>query len=595
MEVKRGILKHFLERAAGSISPGRDLYRKLSRPQKISLLLVVGILSFALFLSFFPGTQPPYRALLIGEGPEGAARLQLLVSRLQENSIPWRERNESSGLRAIEVPDGESYQRALQLLGKEGDPSSTSSGDWPYKGGFLESPDRFKEKLLEYHRRRIEQAILWNKNIEKVTIGLPPSPGQRFVGERGSGDSAAVVLQLKSGVTALSRSETDAIRSMVSSAFNLRPEKVSLSDNAGHSYQLASGPSVPLDIQEEEDRCRSKILRVIQGYCRNAFREDEFYVGVIVSLSTQRSSVEREEVDRDKTFNMPTKSEYEETDQKPLKDDPSTGGILTESSHHFVLKREKTDERTFPTREKTRIDIPPGQVKAVSVSVLLDLEAVERVLGKTEASRRKLPGDPDDGRDELAFLPKQDREAMIQDYVKGQEDSLGSLLKAFESPSIRVMVHPFNKLEPSTISPAPLVTASAGPEPLGTIAPGLFAAWKEVLWISALALLLCFVVLELFRRLKQGRAPDLAYAVPGALDGSADWGSASRQGSAGLSPRRGRNVQGTLQDGILRSVSDISTLVRGRPDVAASVLRFWLSQDGDDGRDGRDGKGGGRS
>ena len=178
-----------------------------------------------------------------------------------------------------------------------------------------------------------------------------------------------MVLQLKIGVPMLSRSEAESIRSMVSSAFNSRAQKVSITDNAGHSYPPESAGAVPLDIQAEEDRCRTKIQEVIQGYYRNAFREDEFYVGVMVSLSSQRSSVEREEVDQEKSFSRPTRSEYLREDEKSPKDEASTGGILSPESPHKVVIQEKTEEVPFVTRAKTTIDTPPGQVKAGSASL----------------------------------------------------------------------------------------------------------------------------------------------------------------------------------------------------------------------------------
>ena len=560
---------------------------------------MLGVVVVSLLCSFFPGSQGAYRRVSSAEGQDGAARLQALVSLLQESSIPWREKTDPAGLRSIEVPDGEPYQRALHLLGKDGaDSARPTNGDWPYKSGsWIDTPNQFEARLLDYHRQRIEQAILWNKNIEKVTIGLPRSSAQHYVGgERSFGDSAAVVLQLKIGVPMLSRSEAESIRSMVSSAFNLRAQKVSISDNAGHSYPPESTGAVPLDIQAEEDRCRTKIQEVIQGYYRNAFREDEFYVGVMVSLSSQRSSVEREEVDQEKSFSRPTRSEYLREDEKSPKDEASTGGILSPESPHKVVIQEKTEEVPFVTRAKTTIDTPPGQVKAVSVNVLLDLEAVERVLGKEPARRQSTAIETQTGR---AAAPSSEREASIKGYEKRQEEALGKLLSPFKllSPvvdsSVCVMVQPFNRGEARM---GPQSFAAVGATAPGTATPTWFSpSWKEISAISALVLVFLCLLTVLMGRLRRGywagKAPDLAYALPGRADAPGEWSGINVGDSSRHALYRDRASSGSLQEGILRSVSDISTLVRKRPDVAASVLRFWLSQDGDDGKE--DGNNGG--
>jgi hypothetical protein len=541
-----------LEKVAGS-----DFYRKLSPQRRIALVLVLGVLAIATLFSLFSGSQPSSRASSSADTKDGAT--------------PPR-------------------KDAADLAGP-------LNGDWPYKSGSLiETQGQLEAKLLNYHRLRMEQAILWNKNIEKVTIGLAHSPSPSYVGERSGGNSAAVVLQLATGVTMLSRAEADSIRGMVSSAFNLKPERVSISDNGGRSYPPASGGAVPLDIQAEEDRYRTEIQGVVQGHFRPAFREDEFYVGVIVSLSTQRSSVEREEVDRDKTFTRPTRTEYLKEDERPVKDDPSTGGILSpERSHHAII-HETTEEKPFASIEKTKIDIPPGQVKAVSVNVLLDLEAVERILGKEPFRRPSLPREQGglasgstlgQGR---AVVSGMEREESIKDYEKRQEDVLGKLLSPMVASSVCVMVHPFSRTE-APVGPKAPSLAATGPAFPETGSAWLPPSWKAILGISAMALLLFSLLAVLLSHIKQswpGRGLDPAYALPGRSGGLGE-------DSARQAFRRERSSAGSLQDGILRSVSDISTLVRKRPDVAASVLRFWLSQDrgGGSDKDKDDGKNGG--
>ncbi|MBI4602114.1 MAG: hypothetical protein HY721_09155, partial [Planctomycetes bacterium] len=453
-------MKEALKRAVGGILAARDRYRKLSRLERLSVLLLGGLVASAVLLSLVPWGGSGYRVVFSSEGSPGqgggstgqdggntgASRLQRVVSLLAEGSVPWRERRIPGGARAIEVPEGAEHERALRILERESIPVSVLAGiDWPEKSSIFEPPERFEARLREMNRRKIENAILWNDKVRTATLVASSPSTKAFASRADPGESASVSLSLKPGAAALTRGEADAIRDMVRCAFNLRPERIAITDNLGNRYEAALAGSAPVWVEEKEERSRKLIQEVIERhYYSKAFAPEELSVAVLVALSPQRSTVEKREADREKTFSLEVSSALERGGELV------SGGVMSPSDRPVAV-RESVQSVPFESYEKTTIDIPAGELKGASVTVHVALAAVERV----EAARGA------EAASGAAVLPAGDREALVEAFEKREEEELRSFLSVLGNVKASVVVHPFVR----QASEAPALAA-------GTDAPG---------------------------------------------------------------------------------------------------------------------------
>jgi hypothetical protein len=535
-------LKELLKRVAGGIHSGAERYRKLSGAERIAYAVVAAVAVVAVFWLAGMGEAPDDR----GAGDDG-------------------------------VEPG--HRRAAAGVETVGADRATAEGsEWTNGGSILETPDRLDARLREFNRRKIEQAILYIPDVQSATIALSHARRSVLSRSRDDGDSAAVVLCLRRGVEALHTRETDGIREMVRGAFGIRSERISINDNRGNHYEALSEKDAEAEastfhVQEKEDRWRTLIKEDIQQMYSRVFAPRDFYVGVIVSLSPQRSSIEKKEMDREKSFKLETKNEFERGA------DATSGGILSAADGPISV-RESSTSVPCESYEKTLTDIPPGELKGVSVVVHLDLDAVERV----EAARREIPGTRSGTDSSLAVIAPSDREALIKGYVARQEESLRSFLKVLGNTSVTVMVHPFVKPQPEATQVAAQRLGALEPAPIGS---DVFA-WLERSWRSIAAwLAIAFSAVVLFKALRRRRA----------VAGADEWANLSAGASGGAAAAAFREAAETEWQarrpqrfpdrlGVLRSVDDSGASVREHPEVAASVLRLWLAQEPEDAKEG---------
>ncbi len=554
-------MKKVVKRAAGSLRAARELYRKLGRIERLSLILAAVIVGLAVaVLTGLEGTAS-YRQVVIGDDAENGMDLQRQASRLQEAGIDWREARTSTGARALEVPES-AHAKALRALDLETPRRSLDAGSEPLdRGSFLETPDRLEARLRDANRKKIEQAILWNGNIRTATIALSSSRRASILAQsRDVGDSAAVALFLRPGVPSLRRQEADGIREMVRCAFGIRLERISISDNLFNRYEVAKASDGSGLILEKEDHLRSLLKEEIQRLYGKLFEDHEFYVGLMVSLSPQSSSIEKKAVQRHNSFLLETKS----TVERVAEDVP--GGILSAGAPPILL-RETVESIPFDSFEKTLTDVPPGELIGVSVMIHFDLDAVERVESARRESSRNNPPVP-------ALLPGE-REAVVQVFAAREEDAIRGLLSTHGSVQVSVMVHPFRKPPADPPSDATQI-ATLEPAPFLSLASSWALRWWRPLAILGALLIFGAVVRALARKRSAASSVEAWAASPATAGVEGSGGAAEPEWNLSRSHRPGERL------GVLGGVADINSAVRERPEVAASVLRLWLAQDSDE-------------
>jgi hypothetical protein len=237
-------------------------------------------------------------------------------------------------------------------------------------------------------------------------------------------------------------------------------------------------------------------------------------------------------------------------------------------------------------------------VQAISVSVLLDLEAVTRVEGD-EARAGLHRGDGD-----------------TRDPVARQKHVIENYLAPYENAHVMVVAQPFARGLPATAQHAGGLAAAgekargAGPgraesggaaaagdaAPVPAAAPAAapesqregvgdlwrpFAAAAAVLFVLLLAVLLVKGTTHHLRRAALRRAAeddDL-----GRLDAPLSVGEGGDEPDDAASFERTAGGVGLkrMPGGALGGIENVTRSVRERPDAAAAVVRLWLAQDTD--------------
>ncbi|HVR75893.1 MAG TPA: hypothetical protein VMT52_16295 [Planctomycetota bacterium] len=579
-------MREYLRRAGGKIGSGLERYRSFSGLQRILVVLSGGGVLVLLAMVLVAGGATGYREVLSESDRDGPVRLQEAATLLDRHGIPWKSTTREDGVRAIAVPDGAPHDRARALLVGPSDSAALLGPESPLRDASpWETPGRLNSRVQDFNRQKLEQALLGNPAIQSANIILSGAPGRAAPEPGGfrkggsSGGSAAVLVRLRGGVALLTRREANDLRATVSCGFNISPENITVSDGF-RTYPGATASQLEAEgLEEKEERTCARVREEIRRHYSTVFAESEFQVGVIASVSPRRSSIEEKTVDREKSFSLATRTEFQKGGA------PSGGIMFASGESQLVSVREVSESIPFESWRKTQTDVPPGEVKGVSVIVHLDLAAVERV----DAQRR--PGTSGDRADEsprgLAF----DRDDLLDRYAARQETALRNLLGGLGDIdiSVGVMIHPFSKTLAGGAALASTLAAAqdggaSGESPAGS-APG----WRSVTVAIALGLGLLLAGAAVLLRRGSRRAEKLAASTPagGAQSGmeGSRVGGAPHLSRAGFRLRRAGFPADELHDAVLGAVGEMSASVRERPETASSVLRLWLAQDREDAKE----------
>ena len=274
-------MKVALEKAEAIVASGRELYRRLSRTQRVALFLVSGLLLASLVF--------------------------LAVSDTESGSV-------------VSTKDGGLTQRTdVAARPVDGPVPERSSGFWG-----IEPPEERKARERAVNLHKLEQALCGEKVIDATVVPYD-APRRSFVTDKSSGDSAAVKLTLREGVESLQRQEADALREMVCCALGLPPEKLSMVDNHGKAYAAGGALAGEARLYEDEEYHRKCIRFLITEYYSKFFKPTDFYVAVVVYLSAEQTTIEKEEYNREKSFALNRVEDSERVEERT--DHGPPGGI----------------------------------------------------------------------------------------------------------------------------------------------------------------------------------------------------------------------------------------------------------------------------
>ncbi len=568
-----------------------NLLRKLSLSQKITILLLSVMVGGTVVLIVGLSSGETYVKL----GPAGDAKsVEEMKGLLERSGIPYRPGAEGG---VLEVAGSHAAQ-ARWLVAESGIASAKGSNfDWLFgEGSFLDTESRIDQRLLESRKRTIEESIRWSPNIRDARVVIQRGPEPIYATQPTGAESASVAVALRGGVEALTRSEAATIRNLVSGAFRIPGQNIQVTDDKLRSYPHLESSGA--GITEEDDRTRKIVQTTVEGLLSRMYRPAEFVVGVLADFSSRRTQRIHEVYDPEKVATA-EKSSFKETETTkrgsgaPVGVEPNVaaGGLGTAQPVPAVDttsrdKKETVFENRF-TLLKEQTDVPAGELKGLSVNVVLDRAAVRRVLQAEEWTRvgadRRQAEKVESPSDIANFtvdsrLGTANLDAAIEAYRAIQtrflQDQLpGSLEKARVNVSV-------------VMFPQPQM-------PVELAASERFWSWSREHWadllLAGVAVVGVFVVYQMFRRalpqpldvppldetqlIEEGRAAD---AEVESLEKRL-----ANAPAAASAPAAAEKTGDPEVDAMLVAVHDVVAISKESPETAAGVVKLWMLQDGE--------------
>jgi flagellar M-ring protein FliF len=468
----------------------RELFLRLTMRQRILLGVAAAVVVASIYGFIHWQTERNFKPLFEELSAEDAGTV---LARLKESGVEVRLEN---GGKVIKVPANRIDELRIQMA-SAGLPKTGRMGfelfDKPNFG-----TSEFAEQV-NYHRAvegELERTIMSLQEVESSRVHIT-FPRQSLFLENRQPAKASIVLKLRTGAE-LSRQNVQAIAHLASNAVEgLAPENVSILDMRGN---LLSRPGAAGGVDEQHtkqlveyrERLEKDLREKIHATLEPLLGPDAFRTAV--SLECDLSSGDQSEESFDPNRSVMVNSQRSEDGSAPA---AATGVPGTPSNLPRPTSRpgtgagssmyRRSENTTFQTSRVIRhIQFPQGQVKRLSVSVLLD-HSVRMANGKR-----------------IVEAPPAERLRAIKDIVSAavgfQQD---------RGDQIIVEALPFESTR--TPEPAALVADNTGRPRLQL--PAAIPAWLRVPleghlnwligqnWLPAVVIVLALVLLYVLYRL----------------------------------------------------------------------------------------------
>lgn len=373
--------------AANALNQIKNAWNKLELNQKLIIgLTIIAFLIGVVMLSYW-AMKPSYSVLFSNLGSDDAASI---VSKLKEQNVPYRLKGSS----VIEVPSNKVYETRLQMA-SEGLPSGGAVGFEIFDQGGL-GVSEFTQKLN--YRRALEgelsRTISQLSEIQGARVHIViPEPSLYEEGEEPS--TASVVLKTRTG-SRLAPSQVQAVIHLVASSIEgLKPDNVTILDTNGNLLSEAVGDSgtyvqagLSKNQIEAQGSYESKLEKSIQTMLERVLGINKSVVRVSAELDFTQKRTDSEIYE---SSEEPVIRSEQTTKEKYLGEGSSASGVPGVDSNIPTYPSEetggtsssysKTDSvKNYEVTKHLEHEIePPGALKKLSVAVIIDSAATEKI------------------------------------------------------------------------------------------------------------------------------------------------------------------------------------------------------------------------
>lgn len=353
----------------------RELLNRLSLRQKISIGVAIAVALGGMFWFIQSQKEKDYKLLFKDMAAEDAGQL---TARLREKNVEYRIGEDGA---SIYVRSAKLSELRLELAG-EGLPRTGRIG--------FEIFDKTNFALTEFAEQvnyqralegELERTVAGIREVEHARVHLTFAKQSIFEANRQPA-KASVVLKLRTGAR-LAPSSVQAVVFLLSSAVEgLAPENVSLID---HNGTLLSKPrkshtpeeEFPEILLEYRLKLERDLLAKVNATLTPLLGEEKFRAGVTIDCDMTSAEASEEIYDPEKAV-VTSEQKTEDMSGMPLASGvPGTPSSLPRPVSRPVSSPTSTQRKTESTnyqasRSIRRTKIPQGQIKRVSLSVLLD-------------------------------------------------------------------------------------------------------------------------------------------------------------------------------------------------------------------------------
>jgi flagellar M-ring protein FliF len=386
----------------------------------ISLTVLLGLIGFGLWAS-----QDSMGVLFSNLPPVDANRI---VEELKKSNIKYEL---SQDQRTVSVPEGRVGDLRLKFAG-DGLPKGEGIGFEKLENPSLTTTD-FTQKIM--YRRALEfnlaKTVMSLQQVSDAVVHITPANDSPFVTEKEDA-KASVLLKLK-GTRLLPEENTQAIVNLVAASVEgLKPEQVVVIDQfsrilsrSGQDTMAGATDSQKKAQREEEDHLVQRVTELLEpvvglGRVRATARVDLDFDKVHTNeekfdpqgqVERETKVVEEHETKREGASGAPG---------TPSNLAPATGGGGAGNSTAQKDKKE-TDTHFEISKTMSSTDRAPGNVRRMSVAVIVDNSSIWEKDGKGDPVERLLPRTPDELkkiRDQVSsavgFQPKRGDELTVE-------------------------------------------------------------------------------------------------------------------------------------------------------------------------------------
>lgn len=361
----------------------KRLFASLSLQQKISLGVAVVIVLAALYGVANWRKEKDFKPLYTGMAPEDAAAV---VQKVKESGSEYRLEDNGN---EILVPSSKVAELRLELA-SAGLPKSGRVGFELFdKTNFGATELVEKINFNRALEGELERSIDSLSAIESARVHITPAKDSVFVEAREPG-KASVIVRLRPGAM-LFPPNVSAIQQLVSSAVDgVNPEDVSVVDTRGNLLsrrKLATNEAAD-DAYSYRERLEHDLVQKINGTLEPLLGRDRFHADAAIECDLTSSEQSEETYDPNKSVMVTSQKTEEVVTGGSTAGIPGTATNLPRPPARIGGPTSSTSRRTENiTYESSHLlrktHIPQGEVKRISVSVLLDQKSHWEGKGKS--------------------------------------------------------------------------------------------------------------------------------------------------------------------------------------------------------------------
>ncbi len=546
------------ERLRKSLESVRDLLARMTRAQRLSLALLVGVMLVALGVAL---STTPTGARMV---PYDRASPEL-IKLLDENDF----QHEVDARGRLLVRADQLGVIAGRFVASGNDERNSDFMDWVHKElGFNQTAGLTNLRLGDSQRRKLELMIsqIPGTTGAHVVVNKKEHP---FRVSQDNASTASVQLVLAADVPSLKQRTARTAARMVAGALGIPIARVVVTDNRGNDYPMdGEGAAGSEEKQLREREMVEKLARLFDGeYDREEIRIE---AEVLVNRSTEQQ--ESTEFDADASVNAPKRR----VEEKSIGIAPASyrapgtatnvsgfgNAGTTGSSGESRYERTEEEISNNVGEKRTRRSTPAGQEERWSLVVELSKPAVVRVL-------------------------KHSKEVINQEWNPSAEELEKAIEQYLDEKRRRIQDLP-NTPTKATVScfvPVPrdqIAAADSGPGGFFALVP---LHLREVV-LTALALLACVLLYRVARggTREAEEMPDPVEELSRFLrerdEKERRASAATAAGSKEKSPEPIIQWQPKPEDQRdMQLLEEITKYTKERPEIAAAVLRIWLNEE----------------